>query len=489
MKLNTPAPNRTPAPPDTLVGTAHAGLWTEVNPADKPSTAGEESILSLPATPAAIDPVDSADEEESVTTSHGVELGKLPDLEEELNRDNKALIREADRSFDKAPDSTPLMLVNQADPYLLLNNRNFPFQNRCKLIWFLKKMKASTWMRLTDEGLYAQRISLGLCGSWASGAAMALCGLQNRFCQLPDYCPRCCLRLRAKPAVREYRKSFAKAPNWYMLTPSYECDPEQAGLHFVLQKGDAKRGIKAKLRHYRPFAGRDFGSPPPLTPDDVVGNVNSITDCFEAIFDLARVLVRCNVAQGLLAHREIAWSFELNPVGCWLTPNGTIIINSEAHLDFPLAVEVYNTFLRLYQARPFGHRLYADLHCEQILSQKELNRCIYYALKPMKYVPGYLRAAEAGADMEMLNLVASDRVFQGGNVVLGQQRSPRRMGNMRCNGTDYIGSGSVTADRKEQTRLKREGNGAGQHQPPTTGSTDLEKAIGSETLRRREGLD
>ncbi len=469
-------------PPRPANATPSAGLWTEVNPA----------VRHSPATATAEAPANRQPDPLDVDTNRypGIELATLDSLEDELKflrQDCDELIVEANDAADEAADSTPLMGVNQADPHVLLNNENFSFDARCKLIYFLKKMKRSPWMKWADNRLHVQRIALGLCAPWQSGGSMALCGLHNRFCQLFDYCPRCCLRVRSKPTVREYRKAFDRAPHWMMMTPSFESDPEHAGLHYVARKGDRKRKVSAKLRHHRPFAGRGLQHKAHLTPDLDVGDENPITDCFQTIFDLGHELIRSGVAQGVLAQREIAWNFEADPVRCWVTPNGSLIINSAEPVTYEIACGVYDLFQALYQAKPFGGRLYPDLHCESIQSQKELNRCLFYALKPMQYAEGYLRAVNAGADIQALNTQIGDRVFQGGSEVLSTHRSPRRLGNMRCNADGYIGAGSVTADRKEQTRLKRQGRHRHDQDKPTRGLSEIEKAIGRATLQQREG--
>lgn len=469
-------------PAEEPAGTALTGLKTEVNPPAKPSVVATHQP--------AFDEIEGAE----ALDEHGVpaiEVANLDTLEDELDylhADVDDLITEARLSSEDASDLRRLLLINQADHDALLKSKHFSFDSRCKLLWFLKKMKTSAWMRIADEGLYVPRISLGLAAGFEHGGHMALCGLHHRFCQQPDYCPRCCLRLRAKPAVRQYRESFDRARHWMMLTPSYECDPEQAGLHYVIQKVNRTRRIKAKLRRFRPLAGLGLPIAKPLTPDHDVGKVNPITACFEAIFRLARELIKLGVAQGVFVHREIAWNFEVGPVRCWITPNGTIIINSAEPVTFEVACGIYQLFDALYKALPFGNRLCPDLHCEAILSQKELDRCLYYALKPMRYAPGYLRAVNAGANMAALNIEICDRVFQGGSTILGVHRSPRKLGNMRPNATGYIGTGLAREGRAEQPRLERD-NATAQQAGHGTGITDLEKAIGRETLKQREGLD
>jgi hypothetical protein len=463
------------------LGTPLAGLRTEVNPAQQ-LTGKRQPVLDFVEDDEALDH----------NASPVIEVANLDSLEDELRYlggDYDRLIIEADRCSEEATDPRQLLLINQADHDALLKNPHFSFDSRCKLLWFLKKMRTSSWMRMADEGLYVPRVCLGLAAGFEYGGRMALCGLHSHFCQQPDYCPRCCLRLRAKPAVREYRDAFEQAPHWMMLTPSFERNPEQAGLHYVIQKGNRSRRVKARLRHFQPFADLGLPAKEPLTPDHDIGKVNPIATCFEAIFRLGRELIRCGVAQGVFAHREIAWNFEARPVRCWVTPNGTLIINSEEPITFEIACKVYELFVGLYEALPFGNCLYPDLHCEAILSQKELSRCLYYALKPMKYAPGYLRAVEAVADLEALNIEIADRVFQGGSVILGVHRSPRRLGNMRCNADGYLGAGSVTADRMQQTELKREGHANQQGAKHGAGMTDLEKAIGRGSLNRREGLN
>jgi hypothetical protein len=346
----------------------------------------------------------------------------------------------------------------------LQNNAHLPYALQCSIISFLKRYKHSRWMQWQPN--YPARIGITVGAECDFGKAMALCGVNNWLCQHADYCPRCSVRLRAKSAAREYRTSFELAPYWYAISPSFELNPKRAGLRFVTQKPDRRKGIPGKHRRLNPYKGCEAGVP--LTSDAhlVDGEENPVIACFETVFKFASALVQCGMAGGVLAHREIAWHFRPHR----LTPNGHLLLNTRVPFDFDLAVEMLFLFERLYLRQRHGRCLYPDLHLEQIVNQKEITRWIFYMLKPMDYVTGYLQSVQAGVDLAALNLEVDDRIFQGGSKILSV-RSPRRFGNLRCNAAGYIGSGSITAWRNEQAarrKAERERLGLPMPKPPTT---------------------
>jgi hypothetical protein len=234
----------------------------------------------------------------------------------------------------------------------------------------------------------------------------------------------------------------------------------------VTQKPDRRKGIPGKHRRFNPYKGREAGVP--LTSDAHLlnGEENPVTACFETVFEFASALVKCRMAGGVFAHREVAWHFRPHRI----TPNAHLLVNTPGPIGFDLAVEMLFLLERLYLRQRHGRCLYPDLHIEPILSQKEITRWIFSMLKPMDYVTGYLQSVQAGVDLAALNLEVDDRIFQGGSKILSV-RSPRRFGNLRCNVDGYIGSGSITAWRKaqaERRKAEREQFGLHMPKPPTT---------------------
>lgn len=424
-----------------VYGTAYVGLST------KPYT---PSLVSVPGAKIRCNatPTDSGADflEDS--------LQALDEDDEHLYADEFALIGQADRSAAYASASIPLLRVNRTNLRALLSNIHFPFTLRCSLLNFLSRYKRSDWMRWQHQ--FPQRIGVALASNWEYGNTIALCGYNGWLCQKPDYCPRCSLMKRAKPAVREYRHSFLRANFWYAISPSFEQNPARAGLHFVIQKRDEKAGIKERVIRFNPYQGAEPGIR--LTADHHLGSSPSpVLACFDAVFGFADWLAKLGVAGGVFAHREIAWHFR----PFWIDPNGHFLINTNGPLSVEHGEMMLRHFEQIYAKQPQARLLYPDLHIEQLVSQREVNRWLYYLLKPMDFVTGYLQSIQAGVDVAALNMEVDDRIFQGGATLL-TVRSPRRFGNLRCNGEGYIGAGSITAWRNEQAaqrKLKRESGG------------------------------
>jgi hypothetical protein len=124
----------------------------------------------------------------------------------------RQLLAEGKLSRSRASDTTPLLRVNRTDLRALQNNAHLSYALQCSIISFLNRYKQSRWMQWQKN--YQTRIGITVAAECEFGKAMALCGVNNWLCQHPDYCPRCSVRLRAKPAAREYRTSFELAPYW-----------------------------------------------------------------------------------------------------------------------------------------------------------------------------------------------------------------------------------------------------------------------------------
>jgi len=433
-----------------LTGTLPVGLWyTKVYPTGAPANGANQQLSQEPAAPG------DASADRSLVAMAEDDAFRLSE--------ERQLLEEGRRSRSRASDTTPLLRVNRADLRALQNNSNLPYALRCSIINFLKRFKHSHWMQWQKD--YPARIGITVAAQWCDfSKSMALCGVNNWLCQHPDYCPRCSVRLRAKPAAREYRDCFEQGHFWYAISPSFELNPNRAGLRFVVQKADQEKHIPAKVSRFNPYRGRQPGVP--LTSDAHLldGDDNPVIACFKTIFNFAEKLVDASLVGGALAQREVAWHFQPHRV----TPNGHLLVNTPVPITFDAAKEMLLRFDFLYAAQPQGRRLWPDLHIEPLLSQGEIDRWIFYMFKPMDYVTGYLRAVRAGADVAALNLQIDDRVFQGGSKILSV-RGPRRYGNLRCNVDGYIGGGSITAWRKEQTerrKAERERLGLNRPKPP-----------------------
>lgn len=377
----------------------------------------------------------------------------IADLESELaiiHKDDDLLLEEAKRGAVKATDDSPLSVMDRSKTRKILANLNLPLDRRVALQWFLKDYGRSQWRQW--QPYYPERIGISLLSSWNHGRFMAYCRYKGRFCKQPDFCPQCALLLRIKPALKQYENVYdGPLPEggrryWYALSPSFEWNPEHAGVHLVVEKGDRQAGRKAKVLHHRPWIGQPELER--LSADWQIGEENEFTACFNAIFELAEIMAEAK-AVGVLAHRHAALHFfEAEGYEHHITPNGHFLLTTAEPLTFEDLKMLLVLFDLIYRRRKYGGVLYTDLHLEELTSQAEINRWIGYIFQPMDFVSPYRRAIRRGIPAERLNELVDDRVFQGGNSVLCVP-SPRRFGNLRSNGTGYFGGKTVTDQRKE----------------------------------------
>lgn len=403
-----------------------------------------------------------------------------------------SLLDEADISAAKADSSLPLERVNRAKPAALLLNRNLLFHLRLALLSFLKGYKRSKWRQRQEH--YIQRIGISLVACWEYGKAIALCGVHGWLCQQADYCPKCALIQRYKPARWEFGNVYTPDLHFYALSPSFEVNPNRAGLKFVVVKGNKKRGLKEVKKRFNPYQGKKEARP--LTVKHYTrhkAEVDPVTACFKAIFKLAEKLVKTGAAQGVLAQREIAWHFQPHSI----TPNGHFLVVTKQPMTFEMAKEILFLFERIYTCQPSGKHLYPDVHVEELMDQPEINRWLAYMFKPMDYVTGYLRAVKAGVDIVWLNDEIDKRVFQGGAEILRAAKSPLRYGILRCNMPGYIGAGSITKWREEQkakrqqrkSKQNKEEGKPEKEQPDRRGqarTSTAKKALGAVVLEHTE---
>lgn len=416
----------------------------------------------------------------------------LDGLEVELafaRQPEKKLLDEACQAVTGADDDTPLMVLPRNKIKKLLRNKNLGHAKMRALRWFLQQYKRLPWMQWQNRGHYPERIGISLLANWMKATNMAYCGYAGRRCKEPDHCPRCACRDRIKYAQKEYENVYGSTLKdgtrlyCYAISPSFEWRAARAGLHFVTKKADRKRGIPAEVEHWHPWTNHPDAQP--LTADDDAGGVNPVRQCFRLIFDFARALRSCSV-RGVLAHRHFAWHFfEKEGYPHHITPNGHFLVMTEQ----PLTVESGRLMLELFKTlrrkRTFGRRLYPDLHIEELTSQADVNRWIYYMLEPMDYVGPYINAIRRGVDPATLNYEVDGRVFQAGEVILSVS-SPHRFGVLRSNGNGYIGTMSVTEQRNQEAQ-EGKAKRAKKERPPSPADNHLHHKAKLLDLIQHEG--
>lgn len=420
----------------------------------------------------------------------------LDGLDEEVryaHRSDHELLGRSLEDEKRTHDRTPLDQVDRTRIRLVLKNRNLALDDRLGVQWFLGEFKKSEWMHW--QGFYPERIALTVLSSWERGRDVAYCGYAGRFCNEPDFCPKCALMQRADPAVTEYEGLFDRLlPSgqrrfFYAISLSYDWNPERAGLHYVTEKRDRVKGTPDKLQHHYPFKGEAPAKP--LTIDHDIGMENPITACFRAIFGLAKFLSKMNEQWGALAHRHVAWHFfEYPGLSHHIRPNGHLLVVADEPITFEIGKLLLDRFRWVYRKQKYGNVLYCDLHISPLLSQAEIERWFYYISKPMDYVRPYRDAVLRGVNVEALNHEVDNCVFQGGNSVLSVP-SPMRYGVLHVNvGPErYLGTKNVTLQREEakaakETNRKKESAKSEAYQEPTR---YIERLARHEQFLRDEG--
>jgi hypothetical protein len=356
----------------TSSGTLRAGLYTKVSTTIHP----DPTIISILKDPS--HPSDELDR-----------MRRLLEKEDKfLYSDYYKLLKEAGLAATHATSTTSLDYVNRADLDTLGRNRNLPLKLQAALICFLKRYKISKWKK--GQKRYPQRIGITLPSPWPEGMRLALCGVHGWFCQLADYCPQCASRLRYQLAIYEFGDVFDRAPYWYALSPVMERNPDRAGLHFVVTKRNKKKGIAEKILHLNPYRGLPVGRY--FKPDDDLLDPSPIAACFNSFFAFAKRLCRNGIFLGAFVQREIAWRY----LPCRINPNAHLLVCTRAPITFEQAQILLEFLEKVYWSQRRGCWQYPDLHLEALTSQAEINRWLYYSLKPMNYVTGYLQAVRGG---------------------------------------------------------------------------------------------
>lgn len=410
-------------------------------------------------------------------------LAMLADCEAEesfMHSDAYALLAEADESASKADCTIPLERVNRASPRDILRNVNLEDDLRSRFLCFLGRCKRSPWMR--GQKFFRERIGISLLSqTWGYGKRMAMCGVNGHFCQMPDHCIQCADMLRYKPAVYEYGHAYERAPNWNTATVSFRRNPDHAGLHFVVEKGDRKTGKKAKVLRFNPYKGMPRPGNLTVQQGEADGVENPVVACHNAAFEFGNRYVKALKSVGLhvgaLGSRELAWHY----LPHHMTPNTHYLLDTSDPIEFEQAKEMLHLLERCYAVQPCDRRLYPDLHIEPLESQAAINRWLYYMFKPMDYVKGYVRLANGGADIAKLNADLDEHLFQNAEVILSV-RSPRRFGNLFCKSPGYIGAGSITEWRKAQKDARK----AQKQRREQKKESNVEKVLRDEALRRNE---
>jgi hypothetical protein len=372
--------------------------------------------------------------------------------------------RELDKDIERAkrqrqPITELLVKADLSDVPRLVRNTCLGDAEKIALCIAMGRIARRPWLKIQDRK-YGVLSSIGLAVTsdpW-HGHHIAKCSMRGHCCMQPDFCFQCAYWLKQKPAWLQYEGTFERATErgWfvYAVTPSFECDPEQAGLRMVVKKRGPEPRSRDVVKYWWPFRQGDHKRRPPLTARPDADNLDRIKECLNAPFIWLNRLKRHGFILGFFAHRSIGLHFA--PFS--LVPHVHLVLITRRKITPEVAEEMYCRLIACYtKAAGKGH-YYPDLHISPLAEAKELRAWIHYMLRPIDIALPYRDAVRREGDLMEMNY-AVEEFYQGGNQVLREARSPRSGGVMRVNSEDYIGTGvTITTIRRAaaEARKKRE---------------------------------
>jgi hypothetical protein len=374
----------------------------------------------------------------AMTSSSETDAPGGPSLREKYPNDAKRVLagfrRETvfrDRLRDSMRRDIDVSLVDRSVPDQLfdLKRKHFFHEQAEALASFLKRYGRSPWMK--QQVGYREKAALAASSrSRFDGLRYCYCR-PGRLCGYVDFCPRCHLEQRVRPALEEYGSVFDKADYWFAAVPSMSYSPKNAGLHFVVRK-DAE-GRCQEYRHFKPF-GADEPERRGLTLD--IADFNPLTKLLQVPFQLTRLARGLELVDGAYATREIVVQFVPQPkaplkVGEIVLPHGNILFNSRRKPDWRFAQDCWLAYVELWAHLGLFGLGYPDLLIGRaMVDQAEINRWLSYSLKPLPFESFYRDGLRRGCPIDHLNLHFDQTVFNGIEFPLGCVRSPRKYGTL-----------------------------------------------------------
>lgn len=391
----------------------------------------------------------STDEEQIAVTNEALE-SELAYIHRELD----ATIQGAKRV--REPIQAILATADRTDVRGLVRNTCLKVADKIALCIAMRRIRASRWLQIEDEK-YGVLSSIGLAVTsdpW-HGHRIAKCSLCGHFCMQTDFCFPCAFWKKQNPALLQYEGAFerATARGWfvYAVTPSFEFNPERAGLRLVVKKRGPEPNSQDVLRYWWPFRGGDSVARLPLTARPDADNLDRIKECLSAPFDWLDRLKRSGLILGYFAHRSIGLHF----APFWLVPHAHLVFITRERITPKVAEKLYLRLISCYAKLAGKGHHYPDLHISPLTQAKELQAWLRYMLRPIDIALPYREALGRGGDLREMN-DAAEEFFQGGNQVLREARSPRAGGVLRVNNRNYIGTGVTTTTIRKEEAAARE---------------------------------
>ena len=377
-----------------------------------------------------------------------------------IHRDTDAQIARAKRV--RNPVTEPLQSADRSDVPRLVRNTLLTVADKTALCIAMGRIGRSPWLQIEDAK-YNVLSSIGLAVTSFSehGHHIAKCTLRGHTCNQCDYCYLCSYLQKQKPARRQYDGTFerALARGWfvYAVTPSFECDPERAGLRLVIKKRGPGRHSRDVLDYWWPFRAGGFSVRSPLTADPSGENLDRIEACLDAPFTWLSRLRRNGLVLGYYAHRAIGVHF----APFWITPHQHLVLITDQKITPGIAREMYTRLLRCYMKMAGPGHYYPDLHISPLAEAKELKSWLHYMLRPIDLATPYIDAVRRKADLSQVNFDLEE-FYQGGDMVLRETTSPRGVGVLRVNSRGYLGTGeTITKTRVEDAAERKRRNQLG----------------------------
>lgn len=390
-----------------------------------------------------------------------------------------ALDSEADFIGSQGGLSGPLTHVKHSEPYELFKHRAFNGHARFSLAGFLKRAKASPWMR--DQRGYVNAAALAAAhtrqssvivhaGGWPSishfnGFGFLKCGLRFRQpmfgrraweCAQPEYCPRCNLFQRVEPFLKEFVPAFPKRPYWYTLTLMARSGPAEAGVRNEVGRDANGSPVFDTLFEL----GNDAGNFPKCCKFGVDGIALPVLVA-EGLYRVANWLTDGRYLDGVAIFRDV--DLTIFPRACVeqfeLIVDHTInchfhgIANGSRPWTPAMARRIWRgAMLCMLKVSQGQFIAYPDILIRPILSVDDMPKAINYVIKPFRFSDWYIEALGRGCGVGDLNHLFHQTGF-GVETLFPGNPYGTRFGNMGLKARHrYIGAPRPRKMSRKQVR-------------------------------------
>ena len=259
-------------------------------------------------------------------------------------------------------------------------------------------------------------------------------------CHRPEYCARCNLNLRVRPAKDEFLPAFEEGKAWYSVTVIGRSNPEHAGVKIEVV-GDAKNQpiyqyLFRPADHFRFPKLSKFGvDDPDLRPQIVA----------DALHEFTHWLTDGKYFSGLHMFRDIDLTFfpyrrSFTGIGHTVNCHVHAYGNTSRIFTGKIAGRMWLGCAKLLRHHGGGELCaYPDIALHPLPTPAALERAINYVIKPFKLANWYLGGLQHGCPVRALNGEFYQTAFNNEFMLPGTTQGTV-FGNMgQKSGRYYIG--------------------------------------------------